>query len=248
MSRVNVRIFETDPSAKPKPRETSDIVGKFRSGKMEGRSPVSLDKWRVTTGDPEVAREVARLMGGEPAEWETSGEDSIEVLTDSASVKVIVDGVSAVSSDLKLWGLNGAIIHHCDGVVFIGADDDRIGQPCGCPELLSERKALARDGRGPRPDTRIDFRMADAPHLGVFRMASGAWDLVRVLHETLNDLEDACDDGPALCTLKLAMVSYVPKGGPMKGRTVEYRKPTLTVHGPAQVPAQVPADDADLPF
>lgn len=239
---VAVRIFETDPEAKLKPRAVSDIVGRFRSGRQEGRTPVALDEWRVTTGDPEVASAVSNLMGGYVEEWDTQGEDNLEVLTDSDSVKILVDGPEAISSDLKLWGVGGAIIHHCDGVAFL--DEDRKGEPCGCPMLLAERKDYAKSGRGPKPDTRIVFRLAAAPHLGKFRMQSGSWDLVRVLHEYLDALEDACDDGPALCTLALETVSFVPKGGPMKGRTVSYKKPVLKVHGPAPAEAAAAAEAA----
>jgi hypothetical protein len=239
---LNMRIFETDPEAKPKPRLVSDIVGRFRSGRVEGRTPVALEEWRVTTGDPEVAAEVFRLLGGEsPREWDTQGEDNLEILTAADTVRIIVDGVHAVESDLKLWGMGGAIIHHCDGMEFL--DDDRKGQPCGCPDLLADRKADAKAGRGPKPDTRITFRLAAAPDLGKFRLSSGSWDLVRVLHEYINSLEDV--DGPALCTLKLETVSFVPKGGPMRGKTVSYKKPTLTVHGHA--PSTV-ADDAEPPY
>lgn len=224
---LRMRIFETDPDARPKPRESSDIVGRFRSGRQEGRTPVALEEWRVTTGDPEVAEEVANLLGGEATEWDTQGEDNLEVLTDSDTVKVIVSGPDAIASDLKLWGMNGTIIHHCDGVAFLNEEDK--GKPCGCPELLADRKELAKNGRGPKPDTRIKFRLADAPNLGVFEMRSGSWDLVRVLHEYINALEDV--NGSALCTLKLETVSFVPKQGPRKGKTVSYKKPSLTVHG-----------------
>lgn len=240
-----VRIFETDPDAKPKPRAVSDVVGRFRSGRVEGRQPVALDEWRVTTGDPEVADAVAKIMGGTPEEWETQGEDNLEILTDADSVKVIVDGPSALDTDLKLWGMAGAIIHHCDGVAFLSPEEDA-GKACGCPELLSERKALAKSGRGPKPDTRITFRLADAPHLGKFRMQSGSWDLVRVIHEYANALEDV--DGPALCVLKLETVSFVPKGGPMKGKTVSYKKPTLTVRGPAPAAAVAAVVEDEPPF
>lgn len=242
---LNVRIFETDPEAKPKPRAVSDIVGRFRSGRQEGRTPIALDEWRVTTGDPEVADAVSSLMGGTVEEWETQGEDNLEILTDKDAVKVLVSGVDALEADFKLWGMGGTIIHHCDGVAFLSPDEDR-GNPCGCPELLSERKEKAKAFRGPKPDTRIVFRLADAPHLGKFRMQSGSWDLVRVIHEYANELEDATDDGPALCTLKLETVSFVPKGGPMKGKTVSYKKPVLKVHGPA--PASARVDDDEPPF
>lgn len=240
--RVAVRIFETDPESRPKARSVSDIVGRFRSGRVEGRVPVALDAWRVTTGDPEVASAVSDLMGGDVEEWDTQGEDSLEVLTDSEAVKVVIAGPDAIESDLKLWGMNGTIIHHCDGVEFL--DEDRRGQPCGCPELLSERKDLAREGRGPKPDTRIVFRLAAAPHLGQFELRSGSWDLVRVLHEYLDELEDV--GGPALVTLRLEEVSFKPKRGPRKGKAVSYRKPSLKVHGPA--PREAAETDDDPPF
>ncbi|WP_030855290.1 hypothetical protein [Streptomyces sp. NRRL S-475] len=76
-----LRIFETDPDAKPKVRE-NDTVGRFRTGRQVGNRPESLSTFRITTGDPEVADKVAELFGGTPAEWETSGEDFNEVVTD----------------------------------------------------------------------------------------------------------------------------------------------------------------------
>lgn len=243
---LNVRIFETDPDAKPKARFVSDIVGRFRSGRQEGRQPIALDEWRVTTGDPEVADEVHAIMGGdEPRGWDTQGEDNLEVLTDADTVRIIVDGVNSIESDLKLWGAQGTIIHHCDGVAFLSPDEDA-GNECGCPELLADRKALAKSGRGPKPDTRIVFRLADAPDLGKFKMQSGSWDLVRVLHEYQDALEDV--DGPADCTLKLETVTFIPKGGPMKGREVSYKKPTLTVHGAAKVQATDDIESGEVPY
>jgi len=228
-----LRIFETDPDARPK-EYVRDTVGRFRSGRMEGRRPVALDQWRVTTGDPKVASAIAEMYGGTAEEWDTESEDSLEVLTDAESVEVIIANADAITSDLKLWGMNGAIIHHCDGVEFL--DEERRGHPCGCPALLADRKALARAGQGPKPDTRAKFRIAQAPELGVFEMRSGSWDLVRVLHQIQNRLDDV--NGPALCTLTLDTVSFVPKGGPRKGQTVSYKVPTITVHGAA------PAQDA----
>lgn len=236
-----LRIFETDPDALPKTMQfESDIVGKFRSGKLQGRTPVSLTTWRITTGDPNVAETVARRFGGEVAEWETSGEDSLEVITDTDAVAVIIDGPDAIEADLKLWGLNGTLIHHCDGVEFL--DDERRGQPCGCPQLLAERRAAAKAGHGPRPDVRITFRLHEEPQLGRFRLSSGSWDLVRDLHQYLTALDQV--GGPAVCTLRLARVSFTPKAGPMAGREVSYQKPALTVHrayDAAETPAGVSA-------
>lgn len=227
MSRL--RIFETDPDAKPKPRFVDDTVGRFRSGMMDGKQPVSLDTWRVTTGDPEVAETIAATLGGTPQEWETTGEDSTEIVTDASTVRVIIDGPEAIESDLKLWA-NGHILHHCDGVEFLSPDEDA-GQPCGCPEAFAERKARAKAGRGPKPDTRITFRLADNPDLGKFRMGSGSWDLVKVLHVYENDLEDV--GGHAICDLVLAEVSFEIKKGPRAGLTVSYKRPELKIIGAA---------------
>ena len=240
---IHIRIFETDPDARPQPRPASDIVGRFRSGRQEGGVPISLDTWRVTTGDPQVAETVARLLGGTVEEWDTRGEDSLEVVTEQASVTVLLDGPDALDTDLKLWGMGGKIIHHCDGVYFL--DEDRRGQRCMCPELLSERKALAREGRGPKPDNRIRFRLQDAPDLGVFRMSSGSWDLQSMMHEYYNALESI--GGPASATLTLETVSYVVKRGPRAGMTVSYKRPALS-HIRRSNAAADEADETDVPF
>jgi len=228
---ISLRIFDTDPDAKPRQRKTfaDDVVGRFRSGMMDGRRPVSLDEWRVTTGDADVAARVAELFGGTPEEWDTESEEVYQVLTTEAAVSIIVDGPDAVSSDLKLWSRENKLVHHCDGEKFL--DDDRRGQPCNCPALLRERKEAARQGFGPKPDTRVVFRLADDPDLGLFRFQSGSWDLVMDLHEITGALEDV--GGPAKCKLALIPVSYEIKKGPHKGRRVAYTRPEIRVFGPA---------------
>jgi len=226
-----LRIFETDPEAAPKPKNAfaDDIVGRFRSGRMVGKSPESLAEWRITTGDPVVAEAVAGMFGGHPGEWETTREDAIEVLTNSAKVDVIIDGAEVVTSRMVLWGMGGVRIHECDGVEFL--DEDRRGQPCGCPALLADRKAAARAGHGPKPEVSVRFRLADDPELGVFRFQSSSWDLVKDLHNVENAL-DAVGTA-ARASLALELVEFTPKGGAMKGRLVSYRKPVVKVYGPA---------------
>ncbi|MFC5751070.1 hypothetical protein [Actinomadura rugatobispora] len=204
-----------------------DVVGRFRLGRLKGRRPVALDGWRVTTGDQRVADNVAALLGGTPEEWVTEGEDDIEVLTDADAVEVILDGPDAIAADLMLWGMDGTILHHCDSQAFLSGD--RPGQPCGCPELVADRKAAAKSGRGPKPRTRITFRLLGAPGLGKFCMTSGSWDLVRVLHEYADALEGV--GGPAACVLKLETVSFTPERGPYKGRVISYKRPALAVCG-----------------
>ncbi|MFK0290310.1 hypothetical protein ACIQU6_07485 [Streptomyces sp. NPDC090442] len=216
-----LRIFETDPGSMPKPRFQDDIVGRFRSGRLVGKRPQALATWRVTTGDPTVAGAVAQLMGGTAEEWETSGEDSTEVITDAERVKVVIDGPDAIRASMVLWGRQGPI-HECDGRFFLSLEEDK-GKACGCPELLADRKAAARAERGPSPNIRVAFRLADDVELGKFRFVSSSWELVKVLHE----IEDALErvGGPALCELGLEAVEFVTK----TGQAVSYRKPVIKV-------------------
>lgn len=238
-----LRIFETDPDAKPKPRQTfhSDIVGRFRSGRQTNGRPESLSEWRVTTGDPAVAQTISGMFGGSPQEWETQREDNIEVLTNTASVAVLIDSAESINVTLVQWGMGGEKIHECDGVYFVGDDEDA-GKECGCPALFAERKALAKRGRGPKPNVSMRFRLADDPGMGYFMFQSSSWDLTRVLHEVQNDLDNV--GTVALATLSLEVVEFVPKSGAMAGRTVSYRKPVITVKGAAETETET----EDAPF
>ncbi|MFE3591961.1 hypothetical protein ACFXOY_31160 [Streptomyces niveus] len=220
-------IFDTDPDAKPKPRQdfSDDTVGRFHSGRQIDGQPESLNEWRITTGDPVVASSVAQLFGGEPIETDSTSENFIDVFTDKDSILVILDGPKAIYADMKLWN-NKKLVHHCDGTVYL-SPDERKGQPCYCPELFAERKQAARDYVGPSPSIAITFRLADDPELGEFKFQSGSWTLASVLHEYENDL--AAVKGPALAELSLELVEYIAKKGKMKGKTVSYVKPLIRV-------------------
>ncbi|MEV7582221.1 recombination directionality factor [Streptomyces erythrochromogenes] len=216
-----LRIFETDPNAKPKQIFSDDTVGRFHGGKQVDNLPVALSEWRVTTGDPEVAAAVSQLFGGAPVETDSTSENFIEILTAADKVKIVLSGPDAIASDLKLWN-GSALIHHCDGVEFLSPDEDR-GKLCRCPELMEDRKAAAKAKRGPSPSIAVTFRLADDYELGLFRLQTGSWKLAEVLHEVENALNKV--DGEALATLELELVEYTTK----KGRDVSYRKPTIRV-------------------
>ncbi|MFD8115439.1 recombination directionality factor [Streptomyces microflavus] len=216
-----IRIFETDPDAKPKATFSDDTVGRFHGGKQENGIPVALAEWRVTTGDPDVADAIAQLMGGAAVETDSTSENFIEVLTERDKVKVVLSGPDAIQSDLKLWN-GSALIHHCDGVEFISPDEDR-GKACHCPALMEERKAAAKTKRGPAPSIAVTFRLAEDYDLGLFKLQTGSWKLAEVLHEVENALDKVSDE--ALCSLELELVEYTTK----KGRDVSYRKPVIRV-------------------
>ncbi|GGY88840.1 hypothetical protein CP967_31295 [Streptomyces nitrosporeus] len=250
----NIRsIFETDPDAKPKPKAnfSNDVVGRFRSGRLVGKQPESLNEWRVTTGDPDVADTIAALMGGVKEEWDTDKEDNLQVLTESKSVEVIIENSDAIDASMKLFGFSG-LTHHCDGVKYLSDEDPTlVGTPCGCPPLLEDRKARAKSGKGPKPSIDITFKLAANPELGKFRFNSGGWSLVNVLHEVIEAIdntggrqEDAdgkvTDPGrPVRATLTIEHVAYTTKAG----RDVAYNMPVVKVLGVYEA-----AQPADLPM
>ncbi len=224
-----VRIFETDPDARPvaRPVFADDLAYQLRAGKKVNDRPVSLPTWRITTGDPEVAKAVAALLGGDVAPWESPKEDNLEVITTVDRLRLIIDGPDAVESSLILFGRSGPPIHHCDGVEYLEPEEDK-GVPCGCPALLTERKAQAKIGRGPSPQIKVTFRLADSPDLGKGQLTSGSWELLKVLHELENDLDATA---PALVDLHLELVQFTNPAGV----DVAFRKPVFKVIGPAPV-------------
>ncbi|MEU6633830.1 hypothetical protein ABZ905_37010 [Streptomyces parvus] len=233
-----LRIFETDPAAKPKPRlHKEDFAGRFRSGRQVGNRPEALATWRVTMADPAVADAVSKLMGGSPGEWETSGEDFNEVLTETDKVLIVIDGPGALTADMKLWGRSG-LIHHCDGVEFLSPEEDA-GTACGCPPLMEDRKAFAKSGRGPQPNTNLVFRLAEDYDLGKFRMLSTSWKLAEVVHEIDASLRQY--KGEVLAELSLELVEFTTK----TGRDVSYRKPVVKVIKPWSAAV---ADDVDTDY
>lgn len=230
------RLWDKDPESRPKKRESfaDDIVGRFRSGRLVGKMPESLNAWRVTTGDPVVAAEIATRFGGEPAEWDTDKEDSTEILTDAASVPIIIASSAALDASMKLFG-NSGLIHHCDGFEYLSPEEEK-GDPCGCPETMSERKDKAKSGRGPKPSIDLTFRLADNPDLGIFRFNSGSWSLVDVLADVIGDIE-AYDGAPVRANLAIEHVAYTTKAG----RDVAYNKPVIKVTGAYEAETALPA-------
>lgn len=234
---IRADLWSTDPDNKPKPRQSysDDTVGRLHSGTTETNAkgvsfPVALTEWMIRTDDMHVAEKVAEILGGTPdADDESPNENFISVQTAAESIPVIIDA-DGIDFDLKQWA-NSKLTHHCDGRVFLSHpfDDGAIGAACGCPELFAERKQRATAGMGPKPSITVMFRLAAAPDLGLFKWLSGSWSLASVLHEVANAMDTHGGGGPVLADLTLEQVSYVAKKGKMKGQTVEYTKPVITV-------------------
>jgi hypothetical protein len=227
-ARMGLKIFGDRPKADPEARQSfaDDVVGRFRSGYQVNDRPASLQAWRVTTGDPAVADEIAAFYGGSPQEWEAKGEDNIETFTEAATVDVIVE---RLDQRLVLWGRNNKPIYSTDGET---KDDGTPDPDAGL--TLAERKQKGRDGIGPVPQIEVLFRLAEKPDLGVFKFVSGSWSFLSDLDYfgVEDSLADA--DGKATATLGLTEVSFVAKNGPQAGKTVSYTKPVLKITGAAE--------------
>ncbi|MER8014260.1 hypothetical protein ACIQ7S_03610 [Streptomyces griseoluteus] len=235
-------IWAEDEDNKPKKRETysDDSVGRLHSGTTElndkGKAvPVALSEWRFSTAEPSVADTVADLFGGTPTvDEDSTNENNIDVLTTATKIPVIIPA-GGVHWDMKQW-INGKLKHHCDGFDILShADEDKIGQPCGCPKLFDERKGLARDDEGPNPSITVTFQLADAPELGAFKFQTGSWTLFKIIHEAEDDVELIGKGGPVYGFLELEQVEFKITKGPKRGTLVSYTKPVITILKPHNV-------------
>lgn len=232
---MTLRIFVTDPDAKPAERVQTTTYERaafqFRTGMQvpDERNPkrmkgISLPNWRVVTDDERIAGGIAELFGGQSEEFDPTKNMPWHVLTETNSVEVVIDGSKAVEDKLVQWGGVGGPMHECDGEFSLLSDDK--GEPCGCPTTLRERKDRASKNRGPKPSINIEFTLPGVgADLGKGKLIATAWSLAEVIHEVKNALDNV--DGPALCRLEIEHVEYTSKVyGP-----VSYYWPKVVVLG-----------------
>ncbi|QUH01432.1 hypothetical protein HUO13_11980 [Saccharopolyspora erythraea] len=219
---MSLRIFETDPEAAAKKRTGPSFTPDFRlrGGLVANGQPVALSTWAFTTEDPTIAPTFAEKFGGEVEVLDVEKGDDQRIVTETASVDVLIDGPKSLSTVMVLYGMNGPI-HKCDGMYSLLEDEE--GEPCGCPAGFAERKALAKKGRGPSPEIKLTFQLADAPDLGIGLYRTGSWSLVRDLPEIERELEARAGDTPIRARLKLVLVEFTTKAG----MDVSYHRPVV---------------------
>ena len=214
----------------------SDIVGRVRSGAQVQGRPVALQEWRFTTGDPDVAQAVAtpefkaavaaavaERYGGTPAKWETTTEETLEVMTTAGSLAVVL---TQIQSEFVLWGRNAsAPIRSCNGA----EQKDDACSACVCPSDVRDHKEAARAGTACQPSVRATFRLVDLPDLGLWRFNSASWQLAGAVNAAEEAL--AAAGGEAGGVIRLELIEYTTKNG----RNVSYTKPSIEVG--AAVPA-----------
>ncbi|MEU9294858.1 hypothetical protein [Streptomyces sp. NPDC048266] len=207
----------------------SDPVGRFHVALQQGGKPIAVSAWRVTTEDHAVADAVGGLYGGVPQLLDTGDEQVVEVLTRRDHIPVLLGGRGAVSLRMVMRGA-GETFHVCDGTRFLEPAGAR-GSLCGCPASLADRKAAAQAGRGPTPEVRIGFRLADLPELGVFSLVSTSWGLAGELPALAAALD--ATTVPVGGVLRYELVEFTTRSG----IAVSYRRPVVEV-GSTQVLAQ----------
>jgi len=203
-----------------------DVVGRFRSGfqSSSGR-PVSLDAFRLTTGDPDVAAAIAGIMGSDDtgiSEWDTVTEEKLQVFTETSEVDIIVEPGS-IKATLVLWSQRGKKIVETDGTCLI-VDGVLTSEPWeGASKSLKQLKEDASNGIGPGPSLQCYFRLANHPELGKLKYFSGSWTAIADFNRA--ELRVEAIGGPASATLGLERVEFTTNAG----KDVSYVKPSLRV-------------------
>ncbi|MGW2591676.1 recombination directionality factor [Streptomyces sp. NPDC001515] len=187
-------------------------------------TPVSLAQWRILAAGEETAKGLAELLGGSPDHKFPEKEHDYEVMTETSSLEVVINGSDAVDDKFVQWGTHGLPIHECDGLRSLLKEDK--GAPCGCSGTLKERKAKNRAGKAPGPNIVISMRLAGLGYeLGVGRWIATSWQFAETIHQIKDELDDV--DGEALVRLEIVPEEFTNSDGEL----VKYKKPVLTVLG-----------------
>jgi len=235
-------IFDDAPK-----KFADDHTFRIRLGSQVNGQPKAHKTLRITTGDPTLADDIAELLGGTPASWDTSTEEDIEILTETALVDVIFENIR---HEFLQWGRAKQPIRACNGYV----QQDDLATSCYCrdafPELRLWKKG-AKNGTACQPTVKASMRLAAKPDLGLGRFQSTAWSLLKgdpewlkekmadgeVWQPPITELEEALagHGGRALGTLELKQVSFINADD----EKVKFSKPVFSIIGPAPVDALV---------
>lgn len=229
-----ISLFNDEQRTQPANPYRDDLVGTLRAGYVNNGRPVSLDEWRFTSDDPEVAEAIADLYGGDVNELTKTKQNGdevkeYEVFTKAKSLDIILEGEESISSEFTWWA-NGELLGRGDGTTM----EDGTADP-GAHLDLAERKDKAKKGLVPAPETTVYFRLKDNEDLGIFRyVKSQAWGFERNLQREgfYDDFDDTVADGNRVkAVIARNPVSFTAKSGPRAGKIVNYTETTLTFKG-----------------
>lgn len=222
-------LFDSAPA-----QFANDFVGRVRTGTQLNGRPMALENFRFTTGDPVVAEEIAHLFGGNTSEWETTGDDGIEVITETNNLNITLN---SVKSEYLLWTRQG-LARSCDGIT------QRDESPCHCKTQYSNEREwskAAKQGLACGPSVEATFTLNAKPELGIWTFKSQSKTLAKgdpvwkkdsmaegeIYSPPISEIEAmfVALDRSAEATLQLVGVSYTTK----LGQPVSYTKPVLLI-------------------
>jgi len=129
-------------------------LGETRTTKGGKPHPVSLDTFRLTSGDQRLIESAAGMFGGQPEPW---GDSQWQVTTETDSLDVVVPPADiAFSQWYELWS-GGGCQRRCDGERNVLTDG-----PCECGPDPEDRECS--------PVTRLSVMLEAVETLGVWRV------------------------------------------------------------------------------
>lgn len=188
-------------------------VGRVRLGQKvktaSGKErPARLETFRFTSPSKRLIEAIAELYGGQVQEWTPPrGAAEWEVITDAASVPVVVPPQDVDSSQFyELWSAGG-VQRRCTGVRELISD-----QPCVCDPA----------NRDCSLHTRVNLMLRDVPGIGVWRLDVGSYYAAMELPGMVQLLSRANGMVPALLELRQRTVTR-------DGQTKHFVVPVLHV-------------------
>lgn len=185
-----------------------NVIGRLVAEEWRSGRRVGLPAWLLATKSRDVAEMVAELYQGTVSRAGSDGRLNVQVPQTESFVVDVAD--SAHIENRMILADKLALAHVCNGLTFLEPGRGA-GELCGCPDDLFERKAAARSGTGPRPDTSLVFRLAVAPKVGYLSFTSSAWQLYESLEAVSTETEGA--EGVVRMVLSLRERRFVTRSG-----------------------------------
>lgn len=184
------------------------VPGQDRNGNDKFR-PSKLEKFRITTRDLELARNIARLYGGEALPW----EDQYQVYITADEIPVLV-APNLVQQWYEQWK-GGECTHRCDG-----EHNGITGKPCSCVNDPKKRACKAT--------TRVWFLLPEIAELGTFKLESHGYYAAVELAKSIEMIREAQGYGVHIP----CMLALEPRSTVENGQTIRYAVPVLRMRMP----------------
>lgn len=220
-------LFAKDQADSSKGRYEPPVAKLTAGMQTASGAPKNLSTWRIVSEDHNVLSAVSELFGGDVRAFKTPRTSGEHVITNAHDIEAIIDGPDDVEIAAILWE-GGRPSHKCDFKIFLnGTTVGTPGEECGCGEFsLRELKRRAKEGEGPSPSMRIDFRLVADQELGKFRFQNGSWGLAKNIDAFREDVVKAGE--PVVAIISKAYRSFEDSD---TGELVEYREIVPTVTG-----------------